>query len=440
MVSDNRAGARAAVEHLIAHGHRRIGWIGDRAGLHTADERLRGHRDALAAHGLEADPRLVHHAAAAGATDPAEVAGAWLRGPDPPSAIFTAQNLVTAAVVRALHALGAQRAMAHVGFDDVAFGDLIEPAITVVAQDPRGIGVRAARLLFERLDGCDGPSRSVVVPAGSSPRRGDPGSRGRALADLDAAAQDVRRAAARGVPGTSPPWRPSSSRGIQASGKTRFFRDRFLDTHVRISRDLLRTEHRERRFLELCLDTRQPFVVDKTNATPGHRRPYVEAARAAGFAVVAYALHVATDEALARNALRAQRRRVPYRAIVGHAGGADRTRAGGGVRRLVARARRRRGRLDRRAGGAGGGGASAAGLDELKAVAAGGRGIRPQVTRSAQGDRLVDMGGAVRAGKPDPVRAEALALAIEVADLDGEMVDPPLGARRQPVLAGTGER
>ncbi|CAA9524708.1 MAG: hypothetical protein AVDCRST_MAG79-423, partial [uncultured Thermoleophilia bacterium] len=65
--------------------------------------------------------------------------------------------------------------------------------------------------------------------------------------------------------------------GIQASGKTSFFRDRFSDTHVRISRDLLRTEHRERRFLELCLETGQPFVVDKTNATPGHRRPYVEA-------------------------------------------------------------------------------------------------------------------------------------------------------------------
>ena len=105
--------------------------------------------------------------------------------------------------------------------------------------------------------------------------------------------------------------------GIQASGKTRFFRDRFLETHVRISRDLLRTEHRERRFLELCLETRQPFVVDKTNATPAHRRPYVEAARAAGFGVVAYAVDVATDEALARNALRPQRRRVPYRAVMG---------------------------------------------------------------------------------------------------------------------------
>jgi len=105
--------------------------------------------------------------------------------------------------------------------------------------------------------------------------------------------------------------------GVQASGKTRFFRDRFLDTHVRISRDLLRTEHRERRFLELCLETRQRFVVDKTNATPAHRRPYVEAAHAAGFAVHAYLLQVPVREAILRNGPRDPPWRVPVRAILG---------------------------------------------------------------------------------------------------------------------------
>jgi len=105
--------------------------------------------------------------------------------------------------------------------------------------------------------------------------------------------------------------------GIQASGKTTFFRDRFLDTHVRISRDLLRTAHRERRFLELCLETGQPFVVDKTNATPEHRRPYVEAARAAGFGVIAWLLEIDAAEAVARNARRDPARRVPVAAVLG---------------------------------------------------------------------------------------------------------------------------
>jgi predicted kinase len=52
--------------------------------------------------------------------------------------------------------------------------------------------------------------------------------------------------------------------GVQASGKTTLYRDRFLATHVRISMDLLRTRAREAAFLALCLETRQPLVVDNT--------------------------------------------------------------------------------------------------------------------------------------------------------------------------------
>ena len=72
--------------------------------------------------------------------------------------------------------------------------------------------------------------------------------------------------------------------GVQGSGKTTLYRDRFLDTHVRVSMDLLRTRHREAAFLQVCLDTQQRFVVDNTNATAAERRRYVEPARAAAVA------------------------------------------------------------------------------------------------------------------------------------------------------------
>src|SRR5919197_4671162 len=87
--------------------------------------------------------------------------------------------------------------------------------------------------------------------------------------------------------------------GLQGSGKTTFYRDRFLETHLRVSMDLLRTRTREAAFLKLCLDTRQPFVVDNTNPTPAERRRYVEPARAAGFRLVAYLVEVDDVEALA---------------------------------------------------------------------------------------------------------------------------------------------
>jgi predicted kinase len=107
--------------------------------------------------------------------------------------------------------------------------------------------------------------------------------------------------------------------GVQGSGKTTLYRDRFLDTHVRVALDLLRTRHREAEFVRLCLETRQPFVVDNTNPTPADRRRYVEPARAAGFRVVAYLVEVDDVEALARNAERAGRRRVPASGVVGTA-------------------------------------------------------------------------------------------------------------------------
>jgi predicted kinase len=105
--------------------------------------------------------------------------------------------------------------------------------------------------------------------------------------------------------------------GLQGSGKTTLYRDRFLDTHVRVSMDLLRTRAREAAFLKLCLESGQRFVVDNTNPTPADRRRYVEPARAAGFRVIGYLVEVDRQLALARNAQRSGRARIPVSGMVG---------------------------------------------------------------------------------------------------------------------------
>jgi predicted kinase len=94
--------------------------------------------------------------------------------------------------------------------------------------------------------------------------------------------------------------------GVQGSGKTTLYRDRFIETHARVSMDLLRTRAREAAFLALCLDTRMPFVVDNTNPTVAERARYVAPARAAGFKVVAYLVEVDHAVAVAQNAARAR--------------------------------------------------------------------------------------------------------------------------------------
>jgi predicted kinase len=99
--------------------------------------------------------------------------------------------------------------------------------------------------------------------------------------------------------------------GVQGSGKTTLYRERFLETHVRVSMDLLRTRHREAALLDWCLRERQRFVVDNTNPTAADRRRYVEPARAAGFRVIGYLVEVDPAVALGRNAERDAARRVP---------------------------------------------------------------------------------------------------------------------------------
>ncbi len=105
--------------------------------------------------------------------------------------------------------------------------------------------------------------------------------------------------------------------GVQGSGKTTFYIERFLHTHVRVSLDLLRTRHRERLVLGACLEGGQRFVVDKVNHTAAERQRYIEPARAAGFRVVGFLFEVPAAEAIARNAARPPDRRVPVTAILG---------------------------------------------------------------------------------------------------------------------------
>jgi len=163
VVCDNLGGARSAVEHLLAAGHRRIAFLGDRVGVFTAIERRAGYHAALAAAGIAPDPALER-------TDlyDSELAEAAARelllAPNRPSALFTGQNLITIGAIRALRALGMQRKIALAGFDDVMLGDLVDPGITVVAQDPYQLGRQAGELLFARLAGLETPERRVVVP------------------------------------------------------------------------------------------------------------------------------------------------------------------------------------------------------------------------------------------------------------------------------------
>jgi len=157
VLTNNAEASAAAVRHLQSHGHRAIAYLGDRAELWTAQERRRGFQS-VADNGPVVEN--LHDSASA-----YDAAVALLRGDNPPTAFFSSQNLVTIGVIQALRELGLQREVALVGFDDIPLGDMLEPGVTVVAQDPYAIGSLAAERVFARLDGDHSDSETFIVPS-----------------------------------------------------------------------------------------------------------------------------------------------------------------------------------------------------------------------------------------------------------------------------------
>ncbi|WP_420538146.1 LacI family DNA-binding transcriptional regulator [Nonomuraea pusilla] len=180
VLAANADGAAIAVRHLLGHGHRRIAFLGDQPTIYTAAERLRGYREAL---GPLFDERLVAMRGAAPGPVREELARLAALD-DPPTALFTGNGRLTVTVLRALPGrqghdgpyeagrwrLPGGRPVALVGFDDFELADLLAPGVTVVAQDPAGMGRAAAELLFRRLGGDTGPSGRLELPVRLVPR------------------------------------------------------------------------------------------------------------------------------------------------------------------------------------------------------------------------------------------------------------------------------
>ena len=161
VISNNRAAARQATEHLLDLGHERVACLLDRHALYTSEERAAGYRDAMSARGLAIDERLI--AWRDSHWDPVGVLAAMLALDTPPTALFTGNNRVTVESLQAQRELGAR--LEQVGFDDVELAELLTPPLSVIAQDPSELGRVAAERVAARLAGDVGPSAVFTVPA-----------------------------------------------------------------------------------------------------------------------------------------------------------------------------------------------------------------------------------------------------------------------------------
>ncbi len=105
--------------------------------------------------------------------------------------------------------------------------------------------------------------------------------------------------------------------GIQATGKSSFYKEHFFNTHVRISLDLLRTRHREQLFLEVCLTSQQAFVIDNTNPQKTDRAKYIQAAQQRKYKVIGYYFQSKIADALQRNSKRTGKAKIEEIGIKG---------------------------------------------------------------------------------------------------------------------------
>lgn len=165
VIVDNEAGARDAIDYLIANGHRRIALLRDQSRIFTAQERFRGYRNSMGSHGIEIDqslvsvsPSTIEHAI--------EATMRLFSRRNRPTALFTVDSLMTQGALLGLRSMGLSipQDVSLVGFDDFNLATFTDPQITVVAQPIPEMGPLAAQLLLDRTAGKTGKPRLVKFP------------------------------------------------------------------------------------------------------------------------------------------------------------------------------------------------------------------------------------------------------------------------------------
>jgi len=191
---DNRGAAREAVAHLIAVGHRRIGIVAElersefpgveafvravagglvpTASLFPSWQRLYGYLDAHRDAGLSVDPGLIarvgEYSVGAGREETLKL----LRHPHRPSALFTADGLMSAAAMDAITTQGIAIPgdLSLVCFDDLDWMRFSKPGVTAIVQPLIALGEAAATIVLARIKGECGADRHVVLATSLAPR------------------------------------------------------------------------------------------------------------------------------------------------------------------------------------------------------------------------------------------------------------------------------
>ena len=165
VMPDNRQGASAAIDHLIQLGHRRIGLIAAPQTTTTGQERLLAARATLRRHHLAHEDALVSVADSFSEESGYRAARRLLLDDEPPTAIFGANDLIALGAIRLAREIGlaVPRDLSVVGFNDIPQSQLFDPPLTTVHVPQEEMGLLAASLLVNHLEGRRIERRQVVL-------------------------------------------------------------------------------------------------------------------------------------------------------------------------------------------------------------------------------------------------------------------------------------
>jgi DNA-binding LacI/PurR family transcriptional regulator len=158
------SGVAAAVEHLVAQGRRRIGFIGGPEFSTSTLEARKGYRQALSNSGIPVEENLIR-------TGDSQLSGGYramrelLDLPQAPTAVLVANSQMVVGAMQAIRERGLSipEQIALIGFDDPFWAAFLQPSLTTVAQSGGSLGAEAARLLLERIAQPRLPAREVVL-------------------------------------------------------------------------------------------------------------------------------------------------------------------------------------------------------------------------------------------------------------------------------------
>jgi LacI family transcriptional regulator, galactose operon repressor len=165
VASDNLGGAALAVTHLHSLGHERIATIAGPLEHKSALDRLRGYQEALDRLGLPRRPEYLESGDFY--TESGVDAGRRLLGlPEPPTAVFAASDLMALGVIQAARELRLRVPgdLAVVGFDDIQLAELVDPPLTTIRQDKRGLGSAAGEAVVALIESGEAPPPRLVLP------------------------------------------------------------------------------------------------------------------------------------------------------------------------------------------------------------------------------------------------------------------------------------